>query len=387
MIYVFSFLTGLQFFGAVAVPFYIVRMGFSYTQMFSMEMIFSVSLFLFEIPTGIIADRWGRKISLVFGAVLLGCSFIVLGITHVIAVFVVMQVLSACGVSLISGADRALVYEISRAAGKNDDSAAVVAARYSACNTAGMLLAFPAGSIFAASGSLPYPIALGSVFVATGICIVCAGCAILFVRESYHIKQYSAQTAVKNALKGFTCLFKNRQLFRFSLNYAVVSALTFLMFWFYQSLLSDAGIPVGWNGFIAAGFNGGGMLLLLATGYINRKVGTRRALFLSSFLPGIFYLLLFLAPSAKPLIFVSVFGIIMLRIFRAPLLTTLINTQIADGDRATILSGVSMVERIVISLLYPVAGFLMDYSPRWTYFVVGGVTIIFSFVMNTTDKS
>jgi MFS family permease len=61
MIYLFSFLKSLEFFGAVAVPFYLQRMEFSYTQMFLMETIFSVCLFLFEIPTGVVADRWGRK--------------------------------------------------------------------------------------------------------------------------------------------------------------------------------------------------------------------------------------------------------------------------------------------------------------------------------------
>ena len=381
MLYLFSFLKSLEFFGAVAVPFYLQRMGFSYTQMFLMETIFSVCLFLFEIPTGVVADRWGRKASLFLGTLLLGGSFVLLGIIHSIPIFILIQVISACGFSMISGADKALVYENAKFRGKTDDEAIVIASRYDAFSTAGMFIAFPAGSLFVASKIIPYIDALGVVFIATGICIVCAGIAVLFVSEGPRNASLPDEKAIRHAYEGFTYVFKNKLLLRFSLNYAILSALTFLMFWFYQSLLLDNKVPVAWNGFISAGFNAGGMLLLLATGLVNRHIGTKNALFLSSLLPGILYVLLFLFPHSLPVVFIAIFGITMLRFFRAPLLTTLMNTQIANENRATVLSGVSMVERIIVSLFYPLAGILMDFSARWTYLIIGAVTLVVSLAL------
>ena len=381
MIYLFSFLKSLEFFGAVAVPFYLQRMEFSYTQMFLMETIFSVCLFLFEIPTGVVADRLGRKTSLFLGALLLGGSFTALGIIHSVPVFVLIQVVSACGFSMISGADKALVYENAKFHGKTDEEAVVAASRYDAFSTAGMFIAFPAGSLFVSSGIVPYIDALGLVFVATGICIIGAGFVVLLVCEGPLNVLPPEERAFRHAYEGFTYVFRNKLLLRFSLNYAVLSALTFLMFWFYQSLLLDNKIPVAWNGFISAGFNAGGMILLMATGFVNRKVGTKNALFLSSLVPGILYVLLFLFPHFMPVVFTAIFGITMLRFFRAPLLTTLMNTQIANENRATVLSGVSMVERIIISLFYPLAGMLMDFSARWTYLIVGTATLVVSFVL------
>ena len=82
MLYLFSFIKSLHFFGSLAVPFYLQRLGFSYTQMFLMETIFSVCLFLFEVPTGVIADKFGRKFSIFFGSIIFGASFIIIGITH-----------------------------------------------------------------------------------------------------------------------------------------------------------------------------------------------------------------------------------------------------------------------------------------------------------------
>lgn len=221
-----------------------------------MEMLFSVSLFLFEIPTGVVADKWGRKASPCPGTLLLGGSFAALGIIHSIIPFIIIQVVSACGFSMISGADRAL----------------------------------------------------GMVFVITGACIIAAG-------------------------------------------------------------------------IVSAGFNAGGMLLLFANGFINARLGTKNTLFLSSVIPGALYVLLFLFPHTRPVVFAAIFGITMLRSFRAPLLTTLMNTQIANENRATVLSGIPMVERIIISLFYPGAGMLMDFSARWTYLIAGIATLFISLLL------
>jgi len=267
MIYAFSFLKSLQFFGAVTVPFYLQRMGFTYTQMFLMELLFSVALFLFEVPTGVVADKFGRKTSLFLGSVLFGASFVIIGITRSLTLFILNQILSSFGMSLISGADRALIYENAKYKGKTDTEAAAIAGRYDAFATAAMLIAFPAGSWFVSCGIQPYTTALGTVFIATGICIMLSGIAILFVKEA---RQKSEQnqtvtSAFKHGVEGVKYVFSNNKLRQYSLNYAIVSGLTFLMFWFYQPLLADNNVSITWNGVIAALFNAGGMLLLFAT--------------------------------------------------------------------------------------------------------------------------
>jgi hypothetical protein len=60
------------------------------------------------------------------GAMLFGCSFVVLGVTRSIIVSIVIQVVSACGFSMIIGADRALIYENANMRVKNDAEADIV---------------------------------------------------------------------------------------------------------------------------------------------------------------------------------------------------------------------------------------------------------------------
>ena len=157
------------------------------------------------------------------------------------------------------------------------------------------------------------------------------------------------------------------------------------MFWFYQPLLADNNVSITWNGVIAALFNAGGMLLLFATGIVTSTIGTKHALLITSLIPGILYVLLFFFPHTLPVLFTAIFIITMFRIFRAPLLTTLMNTQISDNNRATVLSGVSMIERIIISLFYPLAGVLMDLSARWTYLVTGLILVAVSILLRVKD--
>jgi hypothetical protein len=63
------------------------------------------------------------------------------------------------------------------------------------------------------------------------------------------------------------------------------------------------------------------------------------------------------------------------------MLSAAMNTLIGDDHRATVLSGISMVERILIALLYPLVGALADYSLDLTLIVLGCLTILASFVL------
>jgi MFS family permease len=380
-LYLFNFIKSLQFFGAIAVPFYLHRVGLTFAQMFSLEAVFSISMLILEIPTGVIADRFGRKVSLFLGSVLFGGAFLIFGVSLRFTTLLVAEVICAIGMTLQSGADRALVYELS---GKIDGgkNVARINARYDAFGTAGLLIAFPAGSLFAQSGILPYKTALCAVFFASGIAILLAGFLVVTIREPDRRKFHGS--ALRAGIDGFRFIFTKPALTRFSLNYAIVSSLTFFMFWFYQALLVRHAFPIGLIGFVGAGTNLAAMAILLATGFVQKTVGTRRALLLSSVIPGFLYIGVFLLPGL-PMALVAIFGVIMLKLFRAPLLTALMNDHIEDENRATVLSGVSMLERFMTTVLYPLAGILTDISLGWTFLAMGTITILASVLLRVDE--
>lgn len=375
LLYAFNFLKSLHFFGALSVPFYTIRLGFSYTQMFSLEAIFSVLLFFFEIPTGVVADKFGRRVSLFIGTVLFGASFVLYGFARSYPLLVAIQATCALGLSLMSGADRALVYEVSRAIDGDPAKIASRNGRYDSFGTAGMLAAFPIGSVFATAGIVSYAQALGAVFVATGASMLIS--VLLLVRVRENPRPALTEHPLALGVRGFLTLFRSRGLALLSINTAIISSFTFLMFWLYQSLLMEMHFPVAGFGFVAAAFNALGMILLFKLGAIRSRLSDRAFLLATSVLPGILYLAAGLFPVV-PVALTAILGVTAMRFVRAPVTATLINEGIGDELRATVLSGLSMLERIVTTAFYFIVGFLSDRSVPLAFVVIGALTLIVS---------
>ena len=68
------------------------------------------------------------------------------------------------------------------------------------------------------------------------------------------------------------------------------------------------------------------------------------------------------------------------QIARQPLFDHYMNKHIPPKQRATVLSAISMLQRLVIGILYPIAGLLSDISIYYAIVMLGGLIIIFSFV-------
>jgi DHA3 family tetracycline resistance protein-like MFS transporter len=68
-----------------------------------------VSYFLFEVPTGVLADTWSRRGSVIVGYLLGGFYFVILGLVPVFAVMLLANVVSGIGYTFISGALQAWI--------------------------------------------------------------------------------------------------------------------------------------------------------------------------------------------------------------------------------------------------------------------------------------
>lgn len=145
-------------------------------------------------------------------------------------------------------------------------------------------------------------------------------------------------------------------------------------------------MPIAWFGFVSSAFNLTAMLLLLLAPVFERTLGIKNTLFMSSLVPGILYLLVSFIPGLM-MAMIAIFGITNLKAFRAPVLNALMNKEIESSNRATILSGVSMIELVATTLLYPVAGMLTDISLNTALFVMGIITVTLSIVLRIEDAA
>jgi len=94
--------------------------GFSLLQIGFLEGIFHITSFLMEIPTGLIADIYGRKSSRLLGRVLFTFSLLILFFSHQFWLQALGFVFTALGYNLESGAGEALVYDSLKECGREN---------------------------------------------------------------------------------------------------------------------------------------------------------------------------------------------------------------------------------------------------------------------------
>lgn len=73
-----SFLWALPF--TVAAYYFVTEVGMSPLELVLVGTVMEVSIFLFEVPTGIVADTTSRRLSIVVGNVIMGLAFVVVGV-------------------------------------------------------------------------------------------------------------------------------------------------------------------------------------------------------------------------------------------------------------------------------------------------------------------
>ena len=79
---------------------------------------------ILEVPSGFLADKFGRRITLIGAAIASTLGSLVLATGDTFLVFLVAQVLLGIGISLYSGTENALLYDSLSAAGRSEEVAA-----------------------------------------------------------------------------------------------------------------------------------------------------------------------------------------------------------------------------------------------------------------------
>lgn len=112
------------------------------------EITYAVSVVIFEIPTGVLADKFGRKTPLIFGAVLSVFEFIILLFANHFWTFALVVFLAGISSACTSGAWNALLYD-SLLTVKKQTSFEKIVGRMNSLDFIASLLAALSGSVLA----------------------------------------------------------------------------------------------------------------------------------------------------------------------------------------------------------------------------------------------
>lgn len=374
----FRFLISLQFFGGVLMPFFTDWGGLNFTQTLVLQSWFMIWVFALEIPTGTIADVFGRKASLQLGLVaniggVLAYSFI-----PNFYIFMFAEFLWALASALFSGADEALLYDSLKEAGEEKESKKILGHYYS-FGLAGFTIAAPIGGLIAATLGLRYTMLLVAVPFSLAFLVA------LTFKEPKKVHEDESVKFLQTLLSGVKQLGHNRILRLLAFDSVVIRSLASKVIWVYQPVLLDRGLAIGLLGVVHACMSGIQIPVLNAFGHLERLTGSKkRYLIFSALIPGIAFVLIGLFKSLVvtiPLLVV----ITGLGLTRHVLFNNYMHKYIQSSQRATVMSTIEMLQRLASGLLYPLVGLLMDYSLTTTFIVLGVVIVAVSLISGVEE--
>ncbi|PKN79660.1 MAG: hypothetical protein CVU47_10295 [Chloroflexi bacterium HGW-Chloroflexi-9] len=95
--------------------------GLTLGQVLLFEAVFAAVVVLGEVPTGMLADRFGRRASLILGSVIVILGFLAFGLSPFIGVLLLAYALFGFSETLFSGADSAMLFDSLKGEGREDE--------------------------------------------------------------------------------------------------------------------------------------------------------------------------------------------------------------------------------------------------------------------------
>jgi len=204
---------------------------------------FWILLIVLEVPTGAIADRWGRKVSLSYGALVNTIAVLVFGLASNFGVLLASYLVWAAAFTLYSGADSAFVYDSLRAVGRQDDFQKLWG-RARAVSAVGAILGLGLGSLMAEVINLWVPV------VASGGLMGIAWLVSFSFKEPPRLEEGHQQESYLTVTKrAFRVAFERPTVRMLMLLMAVVMGIGVSMIILQQPFLSSHDVRYGLFGF------------------------------------------------------------------------------------------------------------------------------------------
>ena len=369
--YAYDFMKNFTFFSGVLVPFFTIWGGISFAQIMILQAIFTFSMFLFEIPTGVIADKFGRKTSLILSGLVTEIAALVYASYANFWIFALGEILWAVGSALASGADSALVYDSLKQIKKENKSKSIFN-RIESIGLIAMMISAPLGSLVAKQFGISWTMILTSIPMFLAVIIG------LMLKEP-PIGEKKEQRNYFKILKTGLKYFREHKILKIlTWDYVAIITLSFFMIWVYQVVLKTLNFPLEYYGFVHAGIVIAEIIILNSVikieGVLNNK---KKYILFSSLLVGICYLILAFSLN----IYIAIVCMLLIGGFgmtMKPLFYSYMNKYIESENRATVLSAVSMSKSIVTAMTNVIFGYLVDWNVKYTLLGIGLITILFA---------
>ncbi len=387
--YLIEFFRNFYFISGVLVPFYLDWGQISLAQTLTLQAWFMAWIMVLEIPSGAIADRFGRKITVMMGlganiiGILIYTSFPLFGI------FLVGEFFWALSEALVSGAYEALLYDSLKERGEEHRFKEIFS-RMTSIGLVGIGVAAPLGSVIAVLWGLretmlfmvvPIGIALGISFTVQEHRLQNE------TKESNNPQEGKSKDSYLQTLRtGFRNYHTNHDLRRLAWDMLAIATASYFIIWTYQILLTRVSVPLAYFGLVHLGMLLVQVVVLNIFPRIEKRLKRKKFLLqITASCVGIGFLVCAIFEQI-PLV---IFGILLTAAFglsRAPLMADHFNRKIPSEQRATMLSIVNMFKRLTLMVLNPFMGLFFEQSLPLALGLLGICVIIWSIITPLREK-
>jgi MFS family permease len=237
----------------VMVPYYQHQIGLTFQQLLLGEAIFAIVIVAMEVPSGWLADIWRRKSVLQLGFFLNTASWLLLWQADGFWMAIMAQALIGVGISFISGADVALLYDRLAEEGESDKFRRLEGQRHGLGLYGLAAASIVGGMLYVVMPALPILLTALMEFIA-GIC------AIFVTEPGRQMKAATRNPLLDIVETARDCFRQHPELLFLYLFVAVTFAVTISGHWIQQPYYAYLGIPIVWYGWLGGvGFLMGGL--------------------------------------------------------------------------------------------------------------------------------
>jgi MFS family permease len=352
---------------------YLQTKNLDYVQINSLWGIIVFTQFLAEVPTGILADRIGRKRAINFALGLQWVGEVIYVFARGYPGFVLSAIAGGLGFAFGSGCVESLVYDSLVQQGNEHEMSRAMGYIQAAQRLAN-LVAFTAGAVLIQNLTQER-------FVLAIVCTACMvgiGFLLSLSLEKPNGANHKLDQAPANSLRllsdGIRLLEQNR-LFR-RLVWLALFTIPFKDYLgsLYQPHFVAAQVNPVWFGLSLSIASGVSILGARYAYLLERHLGSTAGLLVATALPGLLYVLMavLLHPVFSVLAFCLLYGSMSLR---DPILAGQLNRHIESQNRATVLSLVSMFSGLYVALLGIIIGAAANRSVPTAFVLTGAIVL------------
>ncbi|HET6872556.1 MAG TPA: MFS transporter [Sporolactobacillaceae bacterium] len=371
----YNLLGTISFIQPVLTLFYLSR-GINDSMILWMMLAWSFAILVGEVPTGMIADRFGAKTAFITGSSVKIVSLSVLIFAHHPLTFFISQFLSGLSAAFFSGADEALIYD-SLKVDQEEDRMDQAMGKIQSAPFLSMLFAVILGAVLAkdlTQSEFILLLGLGVLSEAVGIVIL------LFITSPATHTAYR-DNPFKQVKEGVQVIRKTPQLLVMFLNVTLVFIPAGAIFGnFDQPFLQKAGLPVPYLGIVYAAAAILGFFASQNIRFLTQRFSRVFLLYFTGVVAALALLMAFLEGNQLFTALIVFFVLRWVRAIRYPIYSQLSNDWIPSHVRATTISLLSIIDSVADLFIFSLSAFVAVYGLSPLFLACAGIALIGTFL-------